>query len=122
MTGNEFLGRIRLFFVDPNLYPEGSPLKRLQAVKVHLFTAVQLFCLGLLWVLKLNKKTSLFFPSVIGTLMVIRSFLLTRWFSKQELELLDAELEGEAEETMNTTQSGLATRYLGDEDHTSPSS
>uniref|UniRef100_A0A7S2ZTC3 Bicarbonate transporter-like transmembrane domain-containing protein n=1 Tax=Rhodosorus marinus TaxID=101924 RepID=A0A7S2ZTC3_9RHOD len=93
MTGNEFLRRIKLFFVDPKLYPENSPIRKLGPPVVHRFTAIQLACLALLWTLKANTKTSLFFPSVIGMLMVIRSFFVGRVFSKQALKLLDGDFD-----------------------------
>jgi len=104
MTGNEFLRRIRLFFVDPELYPEGSPMTKIRSGKVHLFTLVQLLCLGLLWTLKVNKRTSLFFPSVIGTLMVIRSYILPSFFAEKELAVLDSDIESEAIEEINGDQ------------------
>lgn len=101
MNGNEFLNRIRFVFMDPQLQPDDSPMRRLPAKQVNAFTAMQFACLIALWVLKLNKKTSMFFPSVIATLMFIRSFLLPKLLSKATLETLDGELVQTDEDRRN---------------------
>jgi len=101
MTGNEFLRRIKLLFVDPRLYPENSPVRKLRPRTVHLYTALQLTCLGSLWALKSSPRLSLFFPTVIGLLMVIRSTLAERTFSKEALNVLDGDLDY-SEETENS--------------------
>ena len=49
---------------------------------------MQLGCLSILWGLKSNSKTSIFFPGVIGLLMFLRSRILPRWFSEYEFEVL----------------------------------
>lgn len=92
MNGNAFLSRIRYIFMDPKLYPEDSPMKKVPARQVHAFTMLQVACLSALWVLKLNKKTSMFFPGVIATLMFIRSRVATKFFEAKTLETLDGEL------------------------------
>lgn len=91
-NGNDFLARIRYIFMDPTRYPEDSPMRKVPALQVHAFTILQLTCLGALWALKLNKKTSMFFPAVIATLMFIRSQIATRFFPTKTLQVLDGEL------------------------------
>lgn len=39
--------------------------------------------LALLWTLKSFKRTALFFPSVIGLLIIVRLFALPKMFSKK---------------------------------------
>ncbi|CAM9850208.1 unnamed protein product [Choristocarpus tenellus] len=46
--------------------------------------------LALLWTLKSFKRTALFFPSVIGLLIVVRLFALPKMFTSKELNELDA--------------------------------
>lgn len=92
MNGNDFMMRIPFMFMDPTRYPEDSPMQKVPPLQVHAFTLLQISCLAALWVLKLNKKTSMFFPSVIATLMFIRSRVVTRWFPAQTLKILDGEL------------------------------
>lgn len=98
MSGNDFLSRIRYLFMDPSLYPENSPMQKIPTTQVHAFTLLQISCLAMLWVLKLNKKTSMFFPAVIATLMLIRSKIAPRFFRATTLAALDGELvQGEAQ-------------------------
>lgn len=92
MTGNQFLQRIKLLFLDPEMAPPSSPIKKVSPREVHGFTALQLVCLAALWALKVNPKTSLFFPSVIASLLAIRSLLARRLFSERALDVLDGEL------------------------------
>lgn len=97
MSGNDFLSRIRYLFMDPSLYPEDSPMQQTPPSQVHRFTLLQVACLAMLWVLKLNKRTSMFFPAVIATLMFIRSKIAPRLFPAAVLTSLDGELvEAEA--------------------------
>lgn len=90
--GIEFLGRIRYLFMDPSLYPKDSPMKQTPVRYVHGFTLLQVACLTMLWGLKLNKRTSMFFPAVIATLMLIRSKVAPRLFPESALAVLDGEL------------------------------
>lgn len=94
MNGNAFLSRVPYMFMDPKRYPEDSPMQKqsVPASQVHAFTVLQLVCLASLWVLKLNKKTSMFFPAVIGTLMFIRSRIVPRFFPTVILDALDGDL------------------------------
>lgn len=106
---NDFLGRIRYLFMDPKLYPEDSPMKKdnVPARQVNAFTILQLACLSLLWVLKLNKATAMYFPCVIGVLMIIRSKIAPHFFPKETLAALDAEI-GKAEEGEPASKQGTA--------------
>jgi hypothetical protein len=52
------------------------------------FTATQIACLVGLWEFKQNASTAIFFPSVIGLLMVIRGFVLPKIFNETELKAL----------------------------------
>ncbi|CAN8067140.1 unnamed protein product [Agarophyton chilense] len=110
MNGNEFLGRIRYMVMDPSMYPADSPMTKVSARQVHLFTVLQVGCLGALWALKLNKKTSMFFPAVIATLMVIRSQLAPRLFAAKTLETLDGELSDKGED--DVTEAGARVGQL----------
>lgn len=107
MRGNDFLSRLRYLAMDPKLYPQDSPMRATSPLQVHAFTMLQLACLGLLWALKLNKKTSMFFPAVIATLMFIRSFVVPRVFPAQTIAALDSELvesDDDADQTEEMTR------------------
>lgn len=85
MSGNSFLQRIRDTFVQRTRLPEDHPIRFIGRKKTILFTAIQLACLWGLWTFKQNSATAMFFPSVIGFLMFIRSFILPRIFTEDEL-------------------------------------
>jgi len=85
MSGNSFLQRIRDSFVEKSRLPDDHPIKFIGRKKTTIFTAVQVACLFVLWTFKQNSTTAIFFPSVIGFLMFIRSFILPRFFTEDEL-------------------------------------
>lgn len=91
MGGNDFLCRIRYVFMDPQLYPKDSPMRKVPPWQVHSYTGLQFLCLMSLWALKLNKRTSMFFPSVIATLMFIRSRIAPKFFPAKALQTLDGD-------------------------------
>ena len=95
MSGNDFLRRIRLFFVDPALYPDDSPMRHIRPRTVNAYTALQLACFVLLWTLKVIPQTTLFFPAVIGMLMVVRLTVVRRLFQPEAIRVLDGEIEAE---------------------------
>jgi hypothetical protein len=85
MSGNSFLQRIRDSFVETKRLPEDHPIRFIGRKKTTIFTLVQLCCLIGLWKFKQNNATAIFFPSVIGFLMFIRSFILPKFFTEDEL-------------------------------------
>ena len=91
LVGNQFWDRVVLWFTDPKLYPETHYVKRVPAKKIHLFTGIQAAALAALWVLKASP-IGILFPVLIAMLVPLR-LLMTRWFTEEELEALDAEEE-----------------------------
>lgn len=85
MSGNSFLQRIRDTFVETSRLSDDHPIKFIGRRKTTIFTAVQLACLGGLWTFKQNPATAIFFPGVIGVLMLIRSLALPKVFTEEEL-------------------------------------
>lgn len=85
MSGNSFLQRCRDTFVEKKRLPVDHPIQKLGRKRMAAFTIVQLLCLGGLWSFKQNPATAIFFPSVIGMLMVIRSSILPKFFPEEEL-------------------------------------
>jgi len=85
MTGNAFLRRIKDAFAEKKRLPPDHPMNVLGRKKMNIFTIIQILCLASLWMFKQNSATAIFFPSLIGMLMVIRSFVLPRYFSEKEL-------------------------------------
>ena len=85
MTGNTFLKRIGDGLAEKKRLPRDHPIQLLGRKKMNVYTWLQVSCLMALWSFKQNPSTAIFFPGVIGLLMIIRSFVLPRFFSEEEL-------------------------------------
>lgn len=88
MTGNSFLSRIKDMFAESARLPDGHCIKLMGRKKVVMYTLIQIGCLMALWGFKSCSATAIFFPSVIGMLMAIRSFFLPMFLSEDEFEML----------------------------------
>jgi hypothetical protein len=85
MSGNSFLRRTRDMFVETDRLPEDHPVQTIGRKRMALFTVIQMFSLMGLWAFKQNPSTAIFFPSAIVMLMSIRSFVLPKIFTEDEL-------------------------------------
>ncbi len=97
MAGNQFFERLRLWAMDSASYPSTHYIRRVPIWTIHKFTAVQLACLVVLWVVK-TSAWAIVFPLFIALNVPVR-LLLNRFFSAEHLEALDAEEEPEDEAT-----------------------
>jgi hypothetical protein len=88
MSGNSFLQRVRDSLAEKSRLPDDHPIYTLGRKRMNWFTATQIACLVGLWEFKQNASTAIFFPSVIGLLMVIRGFVLPKIFNETELKAL----------------------------------
>jgi mannitol/fructose-specific phosphotransferase system IIA component (Ntr-type) len=97
MSGNQFFERLRLWAMDPALYPTTHYIRRVPLWTIHKFTLLQLACLVVLWVVKASAW-AIAFPILIALLVPIRLFA-DRFFDAQHLLALDAEEEPNEEAT-----------------------
>ena len=99
LAGNEFFERVRMWVMDPRLYPESHHFMGKVPIKVvHAFTAIQVACLAALWALK-SSALGLLFPVLIAMLVPIRR-ALPKFFDREHLAALDEEEDAEVfEET-----------------------
>jgi mannitol/fructose-specific phosphotransferase system IIA component (Ntr-type) len=97
MAGNQFFERLRLWLMDPSLYPTTHYIRRVPLMTIHKYTLLQLLCLFMLGVVELSPL-GILFPIFILLLVPIR-FLAGRYFSPEHLAALDSEEEPEEEET-----------------------
>merc|ERR1712157_269401 len=89
MPGNQFFERFYLWGIfTASDYPQYSYVLRLPIRRVHLYTAIQLLCFIILYILKDNKDTAVGFPFFIASLIVFRRYF-GRFFSEAELAELD---------------------------------
>ena len=92
MKGNLFLERLGNIIIEKRLLPATNIFNTLPAPTVLKYLTVQSLMLLLIWVMKQNKNFSLFFPSCIAFLMIVRSVVMPNFFSASELHLLDPEM------------------------------
>jgi hypothetical protein len=89
----EFFQRILLLLMPKNNLPDLVYLRHVRLSRVHLFTCIQLICLVILFLLKLNKTVSITFPLMILSLVFIR-FGMQYIFTEKELTYLDEIIPG----------------------------
>lgn len=88
LAGNELFERVRLWAMDPKLYPSSHHFMGKVPMKVvHAFTGIQVACLAALWALK-SSPLGLLFPVLIAMLVPIRRSL-PRFFDREHLHALD---------------------------------
>lgn len=90
MSGNGFLCRIKDLLSDQGMIKDKSVIGTVGFVPALRYTLIQVAMLSLLWGLKSVKSTSLFFPSVIGLLIVVRRYALPRIFTQEQLDSIDS--------------------------------
>lgn len=95
LSGNQFWERVKLWAKEPASYPQTHYVRRVPRRYVHSYTAIQMVCLAVLWLVKVSAY-ALFFPLVIAVMVPIR-LLLDRFYPAPVLEMLDSEEEPEEE-------------------------
>jgi hypothetical protein len=97
IAGNQFFERVMLWVMDPALYPRTHYIRLVPLRVVHAFTALQVACLVILWVVKMSVA-GILFPLFIALLVPVR-VAANRLFRPEHLEALDAESVPKEEET-----------------------
>ena len=87
--GNQFVDRLKLFITDPSSYPPTHYVRRVPRSVIHTYTAIQMICLAVLWIVKVSAYGVLF-PLFIAALVPIRGSL-NRIFDERHLAFLDAD-------------------------------
>ncbi|XP_078094617.1 electrogenic sodium bicarbonate cotransporter 4-like [Mustelus asterias] len=87
LNGIQFWDRCKLFLMPSKHQPDYTYLRHVPLRRVHLFTTVQVICLGVLWVLK-STVAAIIFPIMILALILVRK-LLDLVFSQHDLAWLD---------------------------------
>nr|XP_048298350.1 anion exchange protein 4 isoform X3 [Myodes glareolus] len=102
LSSIQFMKRVQLLLMPTKHQPDMLLLRHVPLSRVHLFTAIQLACLGLLWIIK-STPAAIIFPLMLLGLVGVRKAL--EWvFSPLELLWLD---ELTPEEEKNIPESGL---------------
>uniref|UniRef100_A0A8C0WNY3 Anion exchange protein n=1 Tax=Castor canadensis TaxID=51338 RepID=A0A8C0WNY3_CASCN len=101
LSSIQFMKRVQLLLMPAKHQPDLLLLRHVSLNRVHIFTAIQLACLGLLWIIK-STPAAIIFPLMLLGLVGVRKAL--EWvFSPQELLWLD---ELMPEEERNITEKG----------------
>ncbi|XP_078183671.1 sodium-driven chloride bicarbonate exchanger isoform X27 [Callithrix jacchus] len=87
LKGIQFFDRIKLFWMPAKHQPDFIYLRHVPLRKVHLFTIIQMSCLGLLWIIKVSRA-AIVFPMMVLALVFVRK-LMDLLFTKRELSWLD---------------------------------
>ncbi|XP_026517256.1 anion exchange protein 2-like, partial [Terrapene carolina triunguis] len=90
LNGIQFYERLHLLLMPPKHHPDVTYVKKVRSLRMHLFTALQLACLAVLWAV-MSTAASLAFPFILILTVPLRMCLLTRIFTARELKCLDAE-------------------------------
>lgn len=109
-TGNQLIDRVVLLVTSPSEFPESTaPYAKLPWHRIHLYTLVQLLCLGACWGMRFTGPFSLAFPLVIVGFVPLRLYVLPRYFTAEELEALDS--EGETREGIDGAKAKMAATH-----------
>lgn len=99
MIGVQFFERLQLMFMPVKHHPDVIFVRRVRTMKMHAFTAIQLACLILLWIVK-STRIAIALPFILLMMIPLRR-QLTLFFTTDELNSLDGievELEDEDDE------------------------
>lgn len=89
MKGNLFFERLGDIMLEESRFKAMPPYRNLNRGTLGRYLATQAIALAVIWLLKSNKKYSIFFPACIGVLAFMRRYVLPRFFAYSELKLLD---------------------------------
>uniref|UniRef100_A0A8D2JD07 Anion exchange protein n=1 Tax=Varanus komodoensis TaxID=61221 RepID=A0A8D2JD07_VARKO len=82
-----FWDRCKLFLMPAKHQPDYAYLRHVPLRRIHLFTAVQIVCLAVLWILK-STVAAIVFPVMILALILVRK-MLDFVFSQHDLAWID---------------------------------
>ncbi|KAJ8336906.1 hypothetical protein SKAU_G00381260 [Synaphobranchus kaupii] len=90
LNGIQLTERMLLLLMPPKYHPDHTYVRKVRTLRMHLFTAIQMVCLAVLWVV-MSTAASLAFPFILILTVPIKIFLLPRIFSGREMQCLDAD-------------------------------
>ncbi|XP_020488266.2 solute carrier family 4 member 1a (Diego blood group) [Labrus bergylta] len=90
LSGIQMWDRILLLITPKKYHPADAYATRVGTMRMHLFTFIQLVCLGLLWMVKMSSF-SLALPFVLILTIPLRIVMTGTLFSKLEMKCLDAD-------------------------------
>uniref|UniRef100_A0A3B4B400 Anion exchange protein n=1 Tax=Periophthalmus magnuspinnatus TaxID=409849 RepID=A0A3B4B400_9GOBI len=90
LNGIQLWDRILLLFIPKKYHPNEPYATRVSTGRMHFFTAIQVVCLAVLWIVK-SSPLSLALPFVLILTIPLRMFMTGRVFTELEIKCLDAD-------------------------------
>ncbi|XP_010778844.1 solute carrier family 4 member 1b (Diego blood group) [Notothenia coriiceps] len=90
LNGIQLWDRILLLLIPKKYHPDEPYVTRVSTGRMHFFTAIQIVCLALLWIVK-SSPVSLALPFILILTIPLRMFMTGRFFTELEMKCLDAE-------------------------------
>ena len=90
---NQFFQRFLMFFMQPSKFPKEPHTQYMEPKRMHYFTLIQIFLFMCLLVFRSISAIAIAFPIIIKLCIPVRMYLLPRWFSTEELIMIDTDDE-----------------------------
>uniref|UniRef100_A0A3Q3VRX5 Anion exchange protein n=1 Tax=Mola mola TaxID=94237 RepID=A0A3Q3VRX5_MOLML len=90
LNGIQLWDRILLLLIPKKYHPDEPYATRVSTGRMHLFTAIQIVFLAVLWVVK-SSPVSLALPFILILTIPLRMFMTGRLFTELEMKCLDAD-------------------------------
>uniref|UniRef100_H3DNL1 Anion exchange protein n=1 Tax=Tetraodon nigroviridis TaxID=99883 RepID=H3DNL1_TETNG len=89
LNGIQLWDRMLLLLIPKKYHPDEPYVTKVSTGRMHLFTAIQIVCLALLWIVK--SSISLALPFVLILTIPLRMLMTGRLFTEVEMKCLDAD-------------------------------
>ncbi|XP_029693743.1 solute carrier family 4 member 1b (Diego blood group) isoform X1 [Takifugu rubripes] len=90
LNGIQLWDRILLLLIPKKYHPDEPYVNRVSTGRMHVFTAIQIVCLAVLWIVK-SSPISLALPFVLILTIPLRMFMTGHLFTEVEMKCLDAD-------------------------------
>uniref|UniRef100_A0A8C1VRJ0 Anion exchange protein n=1 Tax=Cyprinus carpio TaxID=7962 RepID=A0A8C1VRJ0_CYPCA len=90
LSGIQLWDRILLLLIPKKYHPNEPYATKVSTSRMHVFTAIQIVCLAVLWMVK-SSPVSLALPFVLILTIPLRMFMTGRLFTEQEIKYLDGD-------------------------------
>lgn len=90
LNGIQLWDRTQLLLIPKKYHPDEPYATRVSTGRMHLYTAIQIVCLALLWLVK-SSQVSLALPFILILTIPLRMFMTGRLFTQLEMKCLDAD-------------------------------
>uniref|UniRef100_A0A668AKU1 Anion exchange protein n=1 Tax=Myripristis murdjan TaxID=586833 RepID=A0A668AKU1_9TELE len=90
LNGIQLWDRMLLLLIPKKYHPDEPYATRVSTGRMHLFTAIQIVCLAVLWIIK-SSPASLALPFILILTIPLRMCMTGRLFTELEMKCLDAD-------------------------------